>query len=199
MKSAEEVKMDKKELIRRASISVMAEEGYYNTSISQIAVEARVAVGTIYNYFDHKEDILEYIFAVELKKRIAFLEDLQSADGKFWDKFIRFLRFHFSDLRENSNIAMILIREKEFPCRKDSGAISGYRRQISAKLAEMLKQGMAAGELKDCNIDVLTAVIFGALQGIIERAVQEKDFSLLEKAPNEIINLLLKGIGALDE
>ncbi|MFW5996184.1 MAG: TetR/AcrR family transcriptional regulator [Halanaerobiaceae bacterium] len=195
MKSVEKAKVDKKELIRRAAVRVMAAEGYYNTSISQIADEAGVAVGTIYNYFEHKEDILEYIFAVELKKRIACLEDLQSEDGKFWDEFIRFLRFHFSDLRENPDTAMILIREKEFPCREDSGAISGYRRQISAKLAEMLKQGMAAGELKDYNIDVLTAVIFGALQGTVERAVQEKDFSLLDKAPEEIINLLLKGIG----
>ncbi|MFW6237692.1 MAG: TetR/AcrR family transcriptional regulator [Halanaerobiales bacterium] len=195
MKLVEEAKVDKKELIRRAAVRVMAAEGYYNTNISQIAGEAGVAVGTIYNYFDHKEDILEYIFAVELKKRITYLVELKKEGGNFRDKFTRFLDFHFARLRENPAVARILVREKEFPRQDDNGAISDYRRQIPAELAEMLKQGMNKGELKDWNIDVLAAVVFGALQGIIERAVREKDFSLLDDAPDEFMELLLEGIG----
>ena len=41
--------MNKKEIIREAAIKVMAKKGFYNTKTSEIANEADVAVGTIYN------------------------------------------------------------------------------------------------------------------------------------------------------
>ena len=66
--------MNKKELIRKHSIKVMAKEGYHNTKVQTIAQEANISVGTIYNYFKNKKEILEYIFQVEHDRRIKFLK-----------------------------------------------------------------------------------------------------------------------------
>ena len=51
--------MEKKELIRKYSIKVMAKEGYHNTKVQAIADEANISVGTIYNYFKNKKEILD--------------------------------------------------------------------------------------------------------------------------------------------
>lgn len=44
--------------IVRASVKLFSEEGYYTTTIQQIAKEAGVSTGLIYQYFRDKDDIL---------------------------------------------------------------------------------------------------------------------------------------------
>lgn len=49
---------EKSDAILKAATEVFAETGYHNASISKIAKIAGIADGTIYLYFDNKEDIL---------------------------------------------------------------------------------------------------------------------------------------------
>ena len=51
-------KADKYHRILEAAIKVFAEQGFFRSTISQIAKEAGVADGTIYLYFKNKDDIL---------------------------------------------------------------------------------------------------------------------------------------------
>ncbi|RPJ78250.1 MAG: TetR/AcrR family transcriptional regulator, partial [Deltaproteobacteria bacterium] len=51
-------KTDKHHKILEAAIKVFAEQGFFRSTISQIAKEAGVADGTIYLYFKNKDDIL---------------------------------------------------------------------------------------------------------------------------------------------
>lgn len=44
--------------ILRAAVKLFSKEGYYTTTISQIAREAKVSIGLIYQYFGDKDDIL---------------------------------------------------------------------------------------------------------------------------------------------
>ena len=44
--------------IVRAAVKLFSEEGYYTTTIQQIAREAGVSTGLIYQYFGDKDDIL---------------------------------------------------------------------------------------------------------------------------------------------
>jgi TetR/AcrR family transcriptional regulator, fatty acid metabolism regulator protein len=52
----------KRERILRAAVDVFAQNGYFNAKVSEIAKAAGVADGTIYLYFDNKEDVLITIF-----------------------------------------------------------------------------------------------------------------------------------------
>jgi len=67
---------EKKEQIRDAAVDVISENGFYNTRMQDIADEAGLAVGTIYNYFSNKDDVLEYIFKVEMERRMEIMKDL---------------------------------------------------------------------------------------------------------------------------
>ena len=57
-------KNDKYQRIMEAAISVFAKQGFYQSTISQVAKEAGVADGTIYLYFKSKDDILIQFFIV---------------------------------------------------------------------------------------------------------------------------------------
>ena len=45
-----------------ASVDVIGNRGFYEASVSEIARKAGVATGTVYNYFERKEDLLVEVF-----------------------------------------------------------------------------------------------------------------------------------------
>jgi AcrR family transcriptional regulator len=52
---------DKKQKIMEASVKLFSENGYHATSIQQIADTLGIAKGSLYFYFNSKEDLLVYI------------------------------------------------------------------------------------------------------------------------------------------
>jgi len=68
--------MEKKELIRLSATKIIAKEGFYKTKVQAIADDAKIAVGTVYIYFENKDGILDYIFEAQHEKLVAFSEAL---------------------------------------------------------------------------------------------------------------------------
>lgn len=52
----------KRDNILDAARTVFAKRGYHRTTIKNIAAQAGVADGTVYNYFDSKDDLLSALF-----------------------------------------------------------------------------------------------------------------------------------------
>ena len=59
--------MDKKQRILLTMLELVVKQGFYATPMSQVAREANVAVGTIYHYFNDKEQIIEEIYMMIFK------------------------------------------------------------------------------------------------------------------------------------
>ncbi len=60
--------------ILRAALDLFAEKGFYRTTTRAIARKAGIAEGTLFNYFETKEDLALYFFEEELTKVIAWYE-----------------------------------------------------------------------------------------------------------------------------
>lgn len=58
--------MNKREAILEAALKLLAEKGVHNTPISAIAKEAGTGMGTIYNYFPNKEQLINELY-LEIK------------------------------------------------------------------------------------------------------------------------------------
>ncbi len=185
---------EKKEIILNAAIDVFARQGFYKTNTSSIAEEGAVAVGTIYNYFDSKEAILEEIFARELRWRLQMLEEVgEREDLDIIEKLEKFLERHFERVRENPNLGQVLVREREFP-RKKSEAMAGYFYGLPEKFADIIDEAREEGEVEVGNSEVAASIIFGAFQGITENALRDCDLDLLAAGKKEIVNILTAGI-----
>ena len=49
------------ERIAAAALSLFLQDGYHNTSVREIAQKAGLSVGSVFNYYTSKEEILFYI------------------------------------------------------------------------------------------------------------------------------------------
>ncbi|GAB4411511.1 MAG: hypothetical protein OHK0039_16710 [Bacteroidia bacterium] len=74
----DDIREQSKTKIIEAATSLFALQGYHSTSIQQIAKEAGVAKGLIYNYFESKEDLMNAIFMVNMAEGEAIIARLEA-------------------------------------------------------------------------------------------------------------------------
>lgn len=57
----EKIRQDRKDAILDAAMHVFAEEGFHSASMSMVAKKAGISKGLIYNYFENKEELVQYL------------------------------------------------------------------------------------------------------------------------------------------
>jgi AcrR family transcriptional regulator len=63
-----------KRAILAAALALFAKKGFYRTTTKEISKKAGIAEGTLFNYFETKEDLALYFFALEQAETIAGYE-----------------------------------------------------------------------------------------------------------------------------
>src|SRR5216117_2333709 len=97
----------KRERILRAAIDVFAQNGYFNAKVSDIAKAAGVADGTIYLYFDGKEDLLVNIFRDHTRSYLQSLERELAHVRRAEERIRIAIRHHLATLGRDRALAIV--------------------------------------------------------------------------------------------
>ena len=187
----------RKEDIRKAAVDLISEIGFHDCTTDKIAENADISVGTIYNYFSNKQDILSYIFKVEKEKTADFFKKLLEKDISADQKIKIFLNNHFNKICENHKKAKLLHDESNRPAKGVPKEIYDYVQLIRKYLKELLKEGKDSGLIKENkNLEITSAIIMGAVNSIALMAHMENKKAKLicDSAPEEILSILSEGI-----
>jgi AcrR family transcriptional regulator len=152
------------------AVDVIAKGGFYETTIQEIADTAEVSVGTIYNYFRSKEEILGYIFEVECHHRAQLLQTLLAQNRPINQRFETFLRLHFAELRQNPSLKKLMIQEYRFPLKHEFAPMEEYASQIPGLIGELLRP--------DGDSGLIGTIAFGALQALSMRFLLSRDIDV---------------------
>ena len=88
-------KIETRERILAAGIQIFSEKGIEQATVDEIAAAADVGKGTIYNYFETKEDIV-VAFLVDIERKVQQeVGQLISRRGTLESVLVAFLRFQF--------------------------------------------------------------------------------------------------------
>ncbi|MBW1797105.1 MAG: TetR/AcrR family transcriptional regulator [Deltaproteobacteria bacterium] len=150
--------------IIEAATKVFARKGFYKAKISEIAREAQVADGTIYIYFENKDDILICLFEEQMK---AILDNMVTHISEQDDpakKLERFALVHLQLVEQNKNMAEII----QVEVRQSSKFMKEYRNdpfiQYLELIADIIRLGQEKGLFKREVIPgVAKRAFFGAL------------------------------------
>ncbi len=176
---------DKYQAIIEAAIKVIAEHGYHSAQVSKIAKEAGVAEGTIYLYFQNKEDVLISIFKDKMGEYITLVcNKLQAVDDPL-KKLKLLVQMHFSNLEADRNLAAVLqvqLRQSHPSIRK---RIAEPLRRYYRLIEEIVSEGMAKGIFREnLNVYLARQVIFGSMDEVATCWVMaQKPYSLSGQAP----------------
>ncbi|HRW09652.1 MAG TPA: TetR/AcrR family transcriptional regulator [Caldilineaceae bacterium] len=153
--------------ILEAAIAVIAEQGFQRTTIKQIAAQAEVADGTIYNYFKNKDDILMAIIAQITEAETRELHFAEAQGMNFADFTQEYVAHRMTEINEGYPVLKVLITE--------TLANPDLARQIydqvyapSFTVAERyMQQLFAAGALPDVDVAIASRLFAAPLLGLL--------------------------------
>ncbi len=190
---------DKYSLILEAAISVIAEEGFFNSTVSKIAKAAGVADGTIYLYFKNKNDILLHFF--NYKTRQVF-DEFRKAVDKGQDarsKLNNLIRAHIREFKKDKNMAVVFQAEAR-QIRYFELYIKDITHMYFDLVGEIVLQGQEEGIFrKDMELSLVKRFILGAVDEVINTWLHAGDTFDIEAQAEGLVELFLHGIGGRKE
>ena len=164
-------KEKKRSDIACSCMELLLEHGIKNLTISQIAKTAGVGKGTIYEYFENKEDIVFEIitmFITEHEKKLLEITD-QNISTK--DKLFHFFYMIHED--ENSNKQLNIYREfLAISMTNGTQEMVDFnikcREKFTDILGQIIKEGVAKGEIRTEAQELVSALLTFKLGLVIE-------------------------------
>ncbi|UCD91487.1 MAG: TetR/AcrR family transcriptional regulator [Desulfobacterales bacterium] len=187
---------DKYHRILEAAVRVFAEQGFFQSTVSQIAKEAGVADGTIYLYFKNKDDILVQFFSYKTKQVFArFREEVDRADNTI-DKFRNLIRRHLEEFQCDRNMAVVYQAETHQSSRLVEKQIKAMSKMYFDIVSEIIEQGQKEGVIrKDLYLSLVKRFILGAVDEVISTWLHSSSQYDLVSMADPLVELFLKGIG----
>ena len=185
----------KRERILRAAVDVFAQNGYFNAKVAEIARAAGVADGTIYLYFDGKEDLLVTIFREHTRNYLQSLET-QIANVKRPEERMRIaIRHHLETLGRDRALAIVaqveLRHSLKFMSLLSQQEVADYLRLFR----KIVEQGQHEGAFRrTLHPQLVAKSVFGILDEMVTSWIlSEKEHNLADQA-EQIADLILTGL-----
>ncbi|MEX0778592.1 MAG: TetR/AcrR family transcriptional regulator [Balneolales bacterium] len=149
---------DKKKAIFASALELIRDNGFHGTPISSVVKNAGVAAGTVYHYFESKDELICELYVYNRSRMIeiinsALTEEL-SYKEKFFDIYIRLYKFYI----QNTNV---LVFFEQFV---NSPYISNKKyTQPQGQLPSFFKDGIDKGYLKSIKPEILKVLTLGSI------------------------------------
>ncbi len=184
--------------IIQAATKIFAKKGFFQAKVSDIAREAGVADGTIYLYFDNKDDILISLFEEQMKKVLDNMVERLAQEDDPARKLEEFALTHLRLIEENKDVAEII----QVELRQSSKFMKEYKNERFAEYLELIADVIRVGQEKGVfRQDVIPGIaeraFFGALDEMSRFWVlsSRKEYDI-KTAAQQISGYFLRGIAA---
>ncbi|MGD8367382.1 MAG: TetR/AcrR family transcriptional regulator [Desulfobacterales bacterium] len=190
---------DKYHRILNAAVRVFAEQGFFQSTVSQIAREAQVADGTIYLYFKNKDDILVQFFSFKTTQVFErFRKSVDEADSAV-EKLRNLIRSHLEAFQRDRSMAVVYQTETHQTNRPAEPQIKAMSKMYMDIISEIVEQGQQEGSIrKDLYLGLVRRFIIGAVDEVINSWLHaESEYDLVSMA-DPLVDLFIRGIGTDD-
>jgi TetR/AcrR family transcriptional regulator len=183
--------------ILEAAEAVFAERGFQRARVQDVALRARIAVGTVYNHFDEKEDLLRALleertegFVVQLERRETDPRDFEGSLTARVSRMLHYVETHrafFAVAAEHGAIGS----------GSASAAVVGGKAARSVARARgvfagIVEEGIAEGVLEPLETSRLARALGGLVRAFTLGAIEDGRTDLAADAAL-VVRLFLHG------
>ena len=164
-------KEEKRSNIACSCKEILLEHGIKNLTISQIAKTAGVGKGTIYEYFENKEDIVFEIITMFIVAHEQKLQEITDQNISTKDKLFHFFYLMHED--ENSHQQLNIYREfLAISMTNGTQEMVDFNIKCRGKftdiLGQIVKEGITKGEIRTEAQDMVSALLTFKLGLVVE-------------------------------
>jgi len=189
-----EEKRDKRELILEAAAVVFAQRGYHQAKVEEIAIQAGIGKGTVYEYFSSKLELFQEMFKSILGKYFAELRSLQDQRGSVTERLRQLLEIHLDFINRNSDFARVTFVDGAVMDEELSWWMYRQRQEKVERLRELFQEGIARHEFRPIDPGLLAEMFTGAMAAIIIPVLMEGKTVEPHKIADQVMDILLHGV-----
>lgn len=177
MSRTEDKEKRRLEIIEK-SIDLFVQNGYYGTTVSDIAKEVGMSTGLLFHYFESKEKLYEEILKIGIDGTKSVMTLDQSNPIEFFTDCVDII---FNSVKMFPFSAkMFLLVNRAFTNKPVSDTIKELLSQIDniEKSVEIIKKGQSDGTIKQGNPYALSTAYWSAICGIMEYSALYSDIPM---------------------
>jgi len=149
-------------------------EGFYKTTMDEIARDLQMSKKTIYKHFDSKEELLENVCGMRMNLMEEFLDEVAESDE---DAITKFLKIIHKQKSMSMNCSPVWFRDLEIHAPHLSKEFAKVRQEKVTKImSKLLEQGKKEKVVEHVPVDIIITALNGAIE-----AVTHADFVLNSK------------------
>jgi AcrR family transcriptional regulator len=191
------LRLARKAQILQAANTVFSRKGFHAANVSDVAAEACVSQGTVYHYFDSKEDLFMAVF--EAWETGNFYREVQAAMEASASASER---LHYLAHAVGEYMALA---EETFPANvefwshihRDAAIREGIRRifaELRATVAQLIQEGIAQGEFVSIDSNAAAALLIAAFDGLILQWLADPQSVDWQTVSGTLVELVFHGL-----
>jgi AcrR family transcriptional regulator len=155
-----------------AAEAIFAEHGFHGARIQDIAARARIAVGTVYNHFAQKDDVLSALLEERSEQLFAQLRSVPADPAEFRGRLEARIGRMLAYIEQHRAFFAIATQHGLFAGVAAPGARVGERtlkrmEKFRALFRELVDEGVASGELEPLGGDALVQFLGGTIRAFV--------------------------------
>jgi uroporphyrinogen-III synthase len=185
----------KREKIIEAAAELFSRKNYHQVMMDDVAKLVKVAKGTVYNYFDSKEELYFSIMRMRMEKLTVSLQNKIGNETNTLNSLYSFIVHLYMFMMKYQNF--FLMYRREF-LKADNELCSDLRELESGLknlLAGIVRSGKGRGFFRNIEDDFAVSLILGSIYGAINRGIENHYTEEQAKEEREkIFDFILHGL-----
>ena len=177
-----------------ATICLLTREGIQGLTMDSVAAEAGIAKGTLYLYFENKEQMLEAAIDACFDPLIRQCSVLLDGDLAPDRKLEAFSLSHLSFFDEHRNLIRVLLYDRERTHSTRSRYTDIRYWTFVKRMADVLDDGVRQGMFSPLDSMKVAAMFIEANMGMIMQRIHDGISGNVEKDVRQITYIFMKGL-----
>ena len=187
--------LSKRKAIIDAAINVFSHKGFHKAKISNISKLANVADGTIYLYFNNKENLLVSACDELIESILVEMKDKISNEKSALDRLTKFFDLHVDVFTEQPAVVRFLAIElRQSPDFYELYPSYNPLKEYISFIEKLIIDSIEEKSIRAVDSRALTLIIFGTMDFLLtEWSTKNQPFSLVEMK-EKIVDIIRWGI-----
>ena len=183
----------RKEDIMKVAADLFSKKSYHDVTMDQIAEHVGVAKGTIYLYFDSKENLYLGILEHTHETIESILVNEIAKNDPAPQKLKKVLTLIFRFYSENKDVLRILTRDETRLIKEHYEFTERWRHRRIKLYRKILEKGIKEGSFRPANTELLALIIFGLVGSVMFFYPTDKTAGEIAE---EVFSMISEGITA---
>jgi len=192
-------KLEKRSQILDAAMRVFAQKGVNGAKIADIAEAAGIGKGTVYEYFQSKDEIISASFRYFMD---TMGETIGQRVSKLTDPLDKLMAFFsgWADILEGEVMGYIEVVLDFWAegIRKDKGVLAFNLAELYAEYRAMVEQLLddcvAAGRIRPVDTRITASILLGTMDGLLVQWVADRTAFDIKAAIEALPDLIIYGL-----